>query len=85
LIGLDEWEKLNDVSELAHGYVQGIKSSSETAYRNRAPLGMAFTGRLADLQTVHVFWRLRVSPCKQIQSLVTLPTAVLVAEQQDVG
>jgi hypothetical protein len=67
------------------GRYRGKKSSSETAYRNRAPLGMALTGRLADLQTVHVFWRLRVSPCKQIQSLVTLPTAVSVAEQQDVG
>jgi hypothetical protein len=25
LIGLDEWEKLNDVSELAHGHVQRDK------------------------------------------------------------
>jgi hypothetical protein len=85
LIGLDEWEKLNDVSELAHGYVQRdivkLGNCVPQSRTNRNVLDRT-SRRIAD---VHVFWRLRVSPRRQIQSLVILQTAVSVAEQQDVG
>jgi hypothetical protein len=85
LIGLNEWEKLNDVSELAHGYVQRdeVKLGNCVPQSRTNMNGLDRTSRrLAD--RARVLASAGVS-MQAIQSPVTLQTAVLVAEQQDVG
>jgi hypothetical protein len=72
LIGLDEWEKLNDVSELAHGYVQRDKvklgNCVPQPLTNRNGLDRT-SRRLAD--RAHLLAAMGVS-MQAIQSLVTL-------------
>jgi hypothetical protein len=85
LIGLDGWEKLKDVTELAHRYVQ----------RNKVKLGNCVPQSRTNRNGLERTSRRLADPARllaatavsmqAIQGLVTLQTAVLVAEQQDVG
>lgn len=85
-VGLDEWEKLNDVSELAHAYVQGDKVKIRdcvTAITH--PVGVVLVGTLANLLTGRLsFAATGISMQTLQQNLVTLRTPVLEDSQDEV-